>query len=93
LGNHIGFGQDNGTQGVEDKIKQEAKNWFKPEFLARLDKIVFFNNLDEASLKKIITVELSDLNQRLNKARNISLKYSTDLIGWIINVNKTLMYF
>jgi ATP-dependent Clp protease ATP-binding subunit ClpC len=58
--NVIGFNKDkidvqNKMNGI---LEKELKKRFAPEFLNRLDNIVYFNSLNEESLKKIIKLEI-----------------------------------
>ena len=46
-------------------ISKALKNTFNPEFLNRLDDIVTFKSLDKLSLKKIVKIELANLQSRL----------------------------
>ena len=52
--------------GKMSKIGEEAsRRKFTPEFMNRLDKIVVFNPLDEAALRKILDIELDFVRQRI----------------------------
>ncbi len=66
----------------EEKIVEEAKNYFKPEFLNRLDKIIYFNPLSLADLEKIAKLELLEVGERLLK-QNIGLKASAGVFRLI----------
>ena len=52
-------------QGVEDSVKSELRNHFRPEFLNRLDEIIIFKPLNRDSIEKIIELTVNDLNDRL----------------------------
>ena len=54
----------------------DVKRYFKPEFLNRIDEIIFFNSLTKDDLYKIIDLELNDLRVNL-KERNVSLRISS----------------
>ncbi len=72
----IGFdGPKTQTADPEEKIVKEAKEFFKAEFLNRLDKIVYFRQLDNADLQKIAGLEIKQLAIRLKK-QNFNLSYS-----------------
>ncbi len=57
------------ASGVKEKITGIIKQSFKPEFLNRLDNIVFFNKLTEKELSKIVDISLSDLKARLEQRK------------------------
>lgn len=52
-------------QGIEDSVKSELRNHFRPEFLNRLDEIIIFKPLNRDSIEKIISLTVDDLNSRL----------------------------
>ncbi|MDA3079996.1 MULTISPECIES: ATP-dependent Clp protease ATP-binding subunit [unclassified Campylobacter] len=49
----------------ENAVKMELKNYFKPEFLNRLDDIVIFNPLGEDDLIKIVKIMFANLQKTL----------------------------
>ncbi len=57
---------------VKAAIEKELHKSFKPEFLNRIDAIVFFNRLDEKVILSIVGIQLEDLAKRM-KQRNIAL--------------------
>ena len=58
---------------VEQKVMDELKEHFRPEFLNRLDEIIMFRPLSEENISKITDLIISDLNKRLSDKR-ISIK-------------------
>jgi ATP-dependent Clp protease ATP-binding subunit ClpC len=58
---------------MRDRILEEAKKTFRPEFLNRLDDIVVFRSLTKPDLIEILDLEISKVAQRL-KAKNIGLQ-------------------
>lgn len=50
---------------LKDKIIKELYSEFKIEFLNRIDKIIFFEPLNQAAIAKIIALKMKELNQRL----------------------------
>lgn len=68
--NHpIGFFPDGNMElaNQKDAVKSELKNFFKPEFLNRVDEILIFDPLNEQQLIKIIELLADNLNKRLAK--------------------------
>lgn len=64
----IGFNISDNVNNFEKSIYERAiKRQFKPEFINRIDKIVFFNKLTEDNLRNIISLEIDKLNNRLMK--------------------------
>ena len=73
----LGFGamaQDSADhEGIKGKIGEQAKKFFKPEFLNRLDDIVVFRMLEKSELTSIVDLEVSKVVNRL-KAKKIELQ-------------------
>ena len=68
--NSIGFENTNGT----DIIQKEIKNYFTPEFLNRLDNIIYFNTIDENTAIKIFEKEMNlYLNHYNNKQITVTV--------------------
>ena len=63
-GNGIGFIRDT-EEFKKEIIEKELKRKFKPEFINRIDKIVYFNKLTEDNIKHIINLEIDKIRQRL----------------------------
>jgi ATP-dependent Clp protease ATP-binding subunit ClpC len=71
----IGFAVGTEEQNYEkmrDKILEEAKRAFRPEFLNRLDDIIVFNSLSKPDLIEILDLEIDKVMGRL-KAKKIQL--------------------
>ncbi len=68
---------------VEENIKDNLQDYFSPEFLNRIDKIIVFSPLDKKSISKIVEIHLEDLNNRIKKSKNIKLKYDKKIISFI----------
>ena len=64
---------ENSYEKMREKILDEAKKTFRPEFLNRLDDIIVFRSLTKPDLIKILDLEISKVMQRL-KAQNIVLQ-------------------
>jgi len=77
----LGFGAMNADQGdfegMKEKIMEETKRYFKPEFLNRLDDLVVFHMLEKVDLNQIVDLEVSKLVKRL-KAKEIDLTLAED---------------
>ena len=73
----IGFVDNTNTvnDGNNEHIMSDVKRFFKPEFLNRIDEIIFFNSLTKKDLYNIIDLELRDLRANL-KERNVNLRVS-----------------
>jgi len=62
---------------MREKVLEEAKRIFKPEFLNRISDIIFFRPLDKADLEKIVEIELTKFASRLTE-RKVTLEFSAE---------------
>ncbi|HKM58962.1 MAG TPA: ATP-dependent Clp protease ATP-binding subunit [Chthoniobacterales bacterium] len=73
----LGFGASSGSDSYEqmrDKILEESKRTFKPEFLNRLDDIIVFHTLGRQDLAKIVDLEVAKVIGRIGtKAIKVQL--------------------
>ncbi len=67
----------NDAEKMREKVLEEAKRIFKPEFLNRISDIVFFRPLDRNDLVKIVELELINFAKRLSE-RKITLDFSPE---------------
>ena len=65
-----GLGGD--QHDMKEQVMGELKNYFKPEFLNRIDDIVFFNALTPGQVHQIVDIQLNSLGRRLYR-QNITL--------------------
>lgn len=64
----LGFGVPRGEQdydAMKEKILEEAKRVFKPEFLNRLDDLIVFHTLVRTDLLRIVDLEVSKVKARV----------------------------
>jgi len=90
------IGSDIYTQEPDEKKRQQAvmdrlKQHFKPEFLNRLDSIIMFNPLNEEMTKKIVSIQLEALSERLKK-QGYNLKTTEKLIKYLTSVGFDPVY-
>ena len=83
LSNPIGFSTDI-TQTRRDVLEKELKNKFPPEFLNRLDEIIFFNSLTDENIDTIIDLELKKSVKRIEEA-GYTMEYDKNVIDFIFN--------
>lgn len=67
-----------------DKVNELLKASFRPEFLNRLDEIVFYKPLLKEDIKKIVDLMMIDLIKRL-KDKNLILELSDEAKNYIID--------
>ncbi len=75
--------QGNLRDGVEDWVRNELKQRFRPEFINRLDEIAFFKPLTGDDLKAIVDLLFNDLKKRLQE-RGLSLNVTDAAKAYIV---------
>lgn len=83
--NAVGFNADNADQAKErqSKVEQAIKQFFRPEFLNRIDETIVFDELDKKQLRSIVTLLTHKLIERLQK-KGITLKLSRAALDKIV---------
>ncbi|MCQ2372678.1 MAG: AAA family ATPase [Phascolarctobacterium sp.] len=66
-----------------EDIQQMLMNFFRPEFLNRVDDIVTFKPLMAEQIKDIVRLVLNELAGRMNKQLDINLTASEEAIGYL----------
>ena len=86
--NSIGFSKQPIDKG---KIEDTLKEYFRPEFLNRIDEIVVFNSLDEKQLLQIVDLMLKDTVSALAE-KNISINVSDDAKSFILSKGTNIKF-
>ena len=73
------------NQGSMDreKIQQMLMNFFRPEFLNRVDDIVVFKPLQAEQIKDIVKLVLHELGDRLNKQLELTLTATDEAVAYL----------
>jgi ATP-dependent Clp protease ATP-binding subunit ClpC len=77
----MGFGEAasafSDAEKMREKVLEEAKRVFRPEFLNRISDVVFFRPLNKADLVKIVELEIAKVAKRLTE-RKIPLEFTDE---------------
>ena len=57
------------TEGVRREVMDALRAHFRPEFLNRVDEIIFFHALSQEHLKKIVEIQIAGLMKRLEERK------------------------
>ena len=68
---------------MKDRLLEEVKKTFKPEFLNRVDDIIVFKSLTRDNLYDIVKLEIADVVKRL-KDRQIEMELTKDALELFI---------
>ena len=58
---------------IKDLVNQELKNYFRPEFINRLDEVIVFRQLTRPEVRQIATILLKEISARLEEQREITI--------------------
>ena len=85
--------QDDGeiSEEAKEKVNALLKQSFRPEFLNRLDEIVFYKPLTRDNIKGIIDLQLTDLQKRLDQ-KQIKLQLTDAAKQFIIDKSYDPVY-
>ena len=67
---------------AKENVVSHLDDYFSPEFINRIDKITVFSPLDKISIKKITSLQLKSLEERLQK-KSISITYDNIVLNFI----------
>ena len=89
FGSGLGFStkatQNNDKERARTIISKALKDTFNPEFLNRLDDIIFFESLDDKSVKKIVRLELNNLVDRMSDKKYL-VKFTQSVVNHVFEV-------
>ncbi|WP_126429270.1 ATP-dependent Clp protease ATP-binding subunit [Brevibacillus marinus] len=66
----LGFTADNTEkkyQDMKDKVMEELKRTFRPEFLNRIDELIVFHSLEQEHIEQIVSLMTEELRKRLRE--------------------------
>ena len=79
LGSHEILNQEDFAT-AEKLVRDILKDYFRPEFLNRVDDIIVFKALTKEQVRQIARIMLENLNKRLQHQVNISLSWSDEAL-------------
>ena len=69
---------------MKDRVMEEVRQIFKPEFLNRIDGIVVFRTLGREEQKKIVKLLLKELSERVRKSPGFTLSFTEAVEDYIL---------
>ena len=61
--------ESTGKEDLQQKMQEVLKQAFRPEFVNRIDDVVYFNSLGYADIERIVNLQLDDVRARLARER------------------------
>ena len=87
-GKALGFGsKDSELDEVKgrERLIEEAKKHFKPEFINRVDEVVVFRKLNREDLRGIVKIEVDKVKQRLIE-KDLKIKINKKILDFLIDI-------
>ncbi|MBZ0292164.1 MAG: ATP-dependent Clp protease ATP-binding subunit [Anaerolineae bacterium] len=79
------------TDEIREEAMDEVREWFRPEFLNRLDEVIMFNALSDEDLAAILRLMLKKEN-RMALERGLELDFTQQAIDWMLARNDEPQY-
>ena len=73
------------SEDARRQIDLLLKSKFRPEFLNRLDEIVYYKSLTKDETRKIVDLQLDDLRRRMDEGKHLKLEVTTAAKDFIID--------
>ena len=78
------LGSEDILEGHEDKVMDDVRKFFRPEFINRIDEIIVFNKLTRDDTMKILDKIVKEIEERL-KYNNIHLKLTDKCKNYLVD--------
>ena len=79
------------SEAAREQVMEVVRRSFRPEFLNRLDEIILFNRLGRNEMKRIVDIQLKQL-QKLLDDRKIVLNVDEKAKTWLANTGYDPVY-
>ena len=86
----VGFGRTANEQG-RDRALKALNEFLRPEFINRVDEIVYFNQLTEENFKGIAVIMLKELAASLAE-KNITFSWDDSLLDYLVKKSYSAAY-
>ena len=70
------------VEKVKEQVMTEVRSAFRPEFLNRLEAILLFQRLSKQSMRRIVDIQIKELQARLSE-RSIIIEISDAAKAWL----------
>ena len=83
---NFGFSKDKGAAQqyvqAKDKVMESLKNYFRPEFLNRLDEVIVFDILSPLTIRSIVEMQVAEVVKRL-RGKDIALTVDSPVYDYL----------
>ncbi len=85
---NLGFATDTSPDSsykhMKEKVMDEVKKIFKPEFLNRIDEIIVFHMLTRDNIARIVDIMIGNINKRIKEQMNMTLEIDDAARDYIV---------
>ena len=86
----VGFNKSVNEQG-KDRAMKALQQFLRPEFINRVDEIVYFNKLTEENFKPIARIMLDELKASM-KEKGLTFRYDDALVDYLVKKSYSATY-
>lgn len=72
-------------KNMKNKVMDEVKRIFKPEFLNRIDEMIVFHMLTKENVARIVDIMMNSINKRIKEQLNIIIELSDAAKSYIVD--------
>lgn len=72
-------------KNMKNKVMDEVKRIFKPEFLNRIDEMIVFHMLTKENVARIVDIMMNSINKRIKEQLNITIELSDAAKSYIVD--------
>ncbi len=81
-GKEIGFHAGDAAAESE-AVLSVAREWFRPEFLSRIDELIAFRRLDADDMRRVLEAQLAELRENLLELSGVALDVEPEALEWL----------
>ena len=74
LGFSSGLNENQSHELMKNKVMEEVKRMFKPEFINRIDEIIVFHTLNKEQIAQIVDIMMMTINKRIMEQMKLSIE-------------------
>ncbi|MEM7194910.1 MAG: ATP-dependent chaperone ClpB [Pseudomonadota bacterium] len=78
-------------QEIKTAVLDQVSQFFRPEFINRIDDVSVFNPLSEKQLEKIVEIKLESVGKKL-KQRDVDFEFETSVISFLATEGYDVVY-
>ena len=85
------LGDEYALEGNENKVLEELRNHFRPEFINRIDEVIIFKPLSKETIYEILDKIILEIEERLSD-KNIKIKLTNNARDYLVDIGYDVNY-